>query len=328
MTARALRVFGGRGTPGHGACLVCRPQPPHNHQIPPPVPAAHPTSCATVPDRAPSPPLDEHIPAETPELEPHPTAPAPCSWRRLASSCLFGFPAPAQERAYHLWKRRRVALLSSVALCAKAALVLLPASAVWLHVLLHMHGAAAATVLALTAAWAAAGQLPAVVRAARPAAYARHHDTLWALSSLASASIITCVPAFQALASFQLPGIMFRNMVMPALMVYLVLPLLLQLPPAWQLLASAAHSVNITVSVAMAAQGSFPIGTAGHAVLIAASVGIACVMEARSRAGWLRISSEPPAVPADALLPAAAAAAAVGTAGAPPAGEPSSRKGT
>ena len=46
----------------------------------------------------------------------------------------------------------------------------------------------------------------------------------------------------------------------------------------------------ITVSISIA-EGAFPIGNAGHAVLVAASVGIACVLEWRSRSRWLHARS-------------------------------------
>jgi hypothetical protein len=44
------------------------------------------------------------------------------------------------------------------------------------------------------------------------------------------------------------------------------------------------------VSISIA-EGAFPIGNAGHAVLVAASVGIACVLEWRSRSRWLHARS-------------------------------------
>jgi hypothetical protein len=229
------------------------------------------------------------------------------SWCALAASVLFGFAAPLHERAYQQWKQAHVALVGTVALCAQSALILLPASVLWLYGLLWMRGASALAVVAITTTWAAAGHLPAAMHAWRPAAYARHHDAIWALANLACALMSLGIPALGVLPHFQLPGLLFRNMLMPAIMVYVALPALLQLAPLWQLVVSCSGYITASVSIAMAAEGAFPIGNAGHAVLVAASVGIACVLEWRSRSRWLHARSA-------AAGPAAAAEAGKGKA--------------
>lgn len=251
-------------------------------------PASGSDSCATITG-----PLSLGSPTQA-RAAPAAAANPNVSWYALVASTLLGFASPAQEQAYQAWKQQRVAVAAPVVLWSQAALVVLPASVMWLHALLWMQGASAFAVAALTTLWAAAGQVPAAVWVWRRASYARHHDALWVLSALASAAVALGVPATGALPHFQLPGLGFKNMLPPAAMVYVVLPLLMALAPRWQLLASAAAYVNVEVTAAMAAEGAFPIGDAGHGVLLVASLAIACALEWRSRSVWLHARGAAP----------------------------------
>jgi hypothetical protein len=205
-------------------------------------------------------------------------------WQLATAGILLGFPCPLQEQAFQDWKREHLAELDGCALWAQALLVLLPACVLLLHGLLWMRGGRGVTVAAVTALWAAVGHVPAVMRMWLPAIYAQHHDAIWALSTLAGATIALALPACGLLPYFQLPGLLFRNMLAPAVIFYFVLPALLQLSPGWQLLASIAGYITMSVSIAIAAEGAFPMGPGGHVALVAASVAIACAMEWRNRA--------------------------------------------
>jgi hypothetical protein len=258
------------------------PLPPFDTPAPADSPRQHPPALCDTPARTGSP-----QPPTTP------TTPAAAGRRDSAASLLQIAAAPAEEQAYRRWRQQqRSALLDWVALCTQAALVLLPAAMVCAHGprRLSLSGGAQVPVAALVAAWAALGQAPAALRVAAPAAYARHRDAVWALSLLAAALALAAVPALCGLSQPSLPALVFNEMVMPGVMVYLVLPLLLQLQPGWQLLTSAGHCICLSVSIAASSQGqrAHAMGVAGHGLLLVASIVLAYLLDARSREKWLR----------------------------------------
>jgi hypothetical protein len=192
------------------------------------------------------------------------------------------------------------------------ATVALPACVLWLYGLLWLRGTSALAVLAITTTWAAAGHLPAAMSAWRPAAYARHHDAIWTASALLCALIMLRIPASGSVGHFRVPGAWFKNLLMPALMVYFVQPMLTQLAPGWQLVSGSASFVIMRVTASLAPEGAFPLGNATHVALLAASVGIACVLEWRSRSRWLhaRVAAPAPGAGANTSLNTVAPAAA------------------
>ena len=237
------------------------------------------------------------------------------SWRALTAGALLGFAPASRERAYQQWKQEQVAPLSAAALCAQIALTLLPASLVWLYGLLWMNGGGAWAVFLMTAMWVAAGQVPAAMSMWLPALYARHHDAIWALSTLACALIPLAAPASGVLPCGQVPSMVLRHMLELATLVHMVLPVRVLLAPAWQLLASSSGFITLSAGISSFTDGAvLSPGPAGHAALLAASVATACAMEWRSRSRWLHTRGAglvpgPPA-PGAAALPGGAAGAA------------------
>jgi hypothetical protein len=226
-------------------------------------------------------------------------------WHALMALVLRGFTPAPREQAYQQWRQHRVATLAALALWVQSTLVLLPAAAFNVYVLLWLRDGVLAA-LALPVLQSLLSHVPAFAYWCRPELYVRHHDPVWALTATFQALATAACSSFGVMTLLKEagPGSLLRNMLMPAILVYTLMPALLQLSTGWQLLLSVSAYLHISAITTIAAKGA-SIESPAHVALVALSVVIASVMEWRSRALWLRASG-------------AAAAADPGVAGAMP----------
>ena len=228
------------------------------------------------------------------------------AWLALCGIMLWGFTPTPREQAYQLWKQQRVRQVTALALWVQSTIILLPSAALLLYALVWLRGGGTLAALAFPGSQVVAAHVPALVYWWRPRLYLRHHDLLWALTSALSAVFMSACWSSGVMAFLKEAGAgsLLRNMLMPAILVYTLMPALLQLSTGWQLLLSVSAYLHISAITTIAAKGA-SIESPAHVALVALSVVIASVMEWRSRALWLRASG-------------AAAAADPGVAGAMP----------
>ena len=219
---------------------------------------------------------------------------------------LRGFTPAPREQAYQQWRQQRVALRAALALWVQSTIILLPAGALSLYALRWLRGCSTLAAFCVAGPLTLVAHIPAAVHRFRPRLYMRQYDPVWAVTAALSAVfMLAClwsgVMAFMKEAGV---GSLLRNMLMPAIMVYIVQPALMQHELGWQLVVSVGGYINNEVITTMASEGA-SISVTAHVALVALSVVISAVMEWRSRALWLRASR----------AAAAAAAAGLGLAG-------------
>ena len=220
------------------------------------------------------------------------------AWLALCGIMLWGFTPTPREQAYQLWKQQRVRQVTALALWVQSTIILLPSAALLLYALVWLRGGGTLAALAFLGSQIVAAHVPALVYWWRPRLYLRHHDLLWALTSALSAVFMSACWSSGVMAFLKEAGAgsLLRNMLMPAILVYIVLPALLRRAPGWQLVIGVIGYFSIS-SVAGMAADSASIGIATHVALVALSVAITFGMEWRSRARWLRSSRASPARP-------------------------------
>jgi len=214
------------------------------------------------------------------------------AWLALRGVMLGGFSTVPDEQAYQQWRQQRVRQLAPLTLGVQSTIILLPCAALSLHALVWLRGRSLLAALFLPVLQSSVSHVPAVAHLCRPDLYVRHHDLLWTVTAAISSLLVSAcwssgVMAFMKEAG---AGSLLRNMLMPGILMYIVMPALLQTGPRWQLLISVNGCFVICViSATIAAEGA-AIAAPTHVALVALSVVISSVMEWRSLVRWLRAS--------------------------------------
>ena len=198
---------------------------------------------------------------------------------------LLGFSDAREEAAFQLAKARRLELADrwTSATTAMSALMGLLATRAHVRASDAEH---ACTFLMCTAAWWLMKLMPAAVLAAARPLYMRHRGCVWGASiGVAGVSGGGMICALLGDSYYALSRSLIARALPLAVLEFVVHPALLRLSPAEQLLASFGSGVSVFYASRGPADG--PYSAATCLALGALAVGIAAVLDASARRGWL-----------------------------------------